>query len=212
MRPPCPRDYNFAAGLRLMHDLLHSLTPKLRRVLIVAFGFGVLWLPATPALADFSIVTGKSVLSGNTINTSAKLNLAITGEPEVALSKGIGLTLVIKSHLYRASLASWYFKIGEWEDRLSLEHHSLSNRYTLTNLNTRITQDFATLAETLDFLKRYTKAVTLPSGVSAGDELQMRLQVSLSRGDLPGPLKLVALVVKDWRLASDWERWKVTIP
>ena len=46
----------------------------------------------------------------------------------------------------------------------------------------------------------------------AGDELQMRLQGALSRGDLPGPLKLVALVVKDWRLASDWERWKVTIP
>ena len=75
-----------------------------------------------------------------------------------------------------------------------------------------MTQDFATLAETLDFLERYTKAVTLPSGVSTSDALQMRLQVSLSRSDLPGPLKLVALVLKDWRLASDWERWKVTIP
>ena len=212
MRDSCSRDYNFAVGLRLMHDLLHSLMPKLRRIFIAAFGLGMLWLPATLALADFSIVAGNSVLSGNTVNTSAKLHLAISGEPEVALSKGIGLTLVIKSHLYRASLASWYFKIGEWEDRLSLEHHSLSNRYTLTNLNTRITQDFATLAETLDFLERYTKAVTLPSGVSTSDALQMRLQVSLSRSDLPGPLKLVALALKDWRLASDWERWKVTIP
>ena len=79
----------------------------------------MLLLPAIPALADFSIVAGKSVLNGNTVNTSAKLHLAISGEPEVALSKGIGLTLVIKSHLYGNSLASWYFKIGEWEDRLS---------------------------------------------------------------------------------------------
>ncbi len=212
MRHAHPSDYNFAVGLSLMHNLLNSLMPKWRRMFIAAFSLGALWFPATPALADFTIVGGKSVLSGNTITTSARLDLAIRGEPEVALSKGIGLTLVIKSHLYRASLASWYFKIAEWEDQLLLEHHSLSNRYTLTNLDTNITEDFATLAETLDFLEQYTQAVTLPSGVSANDALQMRLQVSLSRSALPGPLKLVALVLKDWRLASDWERWKVTTP
>ena len=95
---------------------------------------------------------------------------------------------------------------------LLLEHHSLSNRYTLTNPDSSITEDFATLTETLDFLKQYTKTVVLPGGVNPNDALQMRLQVSLSRGDLPGPLKLVALFLKDWRLGSDWERWKVTIP
>jgi len=155
---------------------------------------------------------GKSVRVGNTLKTSARLNLSITGEPEVALSKGIGLTLVVKSRLYRASLAYWYFKISEWEDRLLLEHHSLSNRYTLTTMDSGITEDFATLAETLDSLRRYAKTVVLPASVSANDALQMRLQVSLSRSDLPGPLKLVALILKDWRISSDWERWKVTIP
>jgi len=195
-----------------MNNFLNSLMPKWRRIVIAAFSLGVLWLPAAPALADFNIVGGQSVLSGNTVTTSVRLDLAISGEPEVALSKGIGLTLVIRSHLYRASLVSWYFKIAEWEDHLLLEHHSLSNRYTLTNPDTNKTEDFTTLAETFDFLEQYTQAVTLPSGVSANDALQMRLQVSLSRSALPGPLKLVALVLKDWRLASDWERWKVTTP
>lgn len=176
------------------------------------FSVGVLWLAAPPAMADFTVSEGKSVLMGNSIKTSAHLDLNINGEPAVALSKGISLTLLVKSHLYRASLASWQFKIGEWEDRLLLEHHSLSNRYTLTNPDSSITEDFATLTETLDFLKQYTKTVVLPSGVNPNDALQMRLQVSLSRGDLPGPLKLVALFLKDWRLGSDWERWKVTIP
>ena len=212
MRHALPSDYNFAVGLSLMNNFLNSLMPKWRRIVIAAFSLGVLWLPAAPALADFNIVGGQSVLSGNTVTTSARLDLAISGEPEVALSKGIGLTLVIRSHLYRASLVSWYFKIAEWEDHLLLEHHSLSNRYTLTNPDTNNTEDFATLAETFDFLAQYTQAVTLPSGVSANDALQMRLQVSLSRSALPGPLKLVALVLKDWRLASDWERWKVTTP
>ena len=184
----------------------------MNRFWIAVFSVGVLWLPAPPAMADFTVSEGKSVLIGNNIRTSAHLDLSINGEPAVALSKGISLTLLVKSHLYRASLASWHFKIGEWEDRLLLEHHSLSNRYTLTNPDSSITEDFATLTETLDFLKQYTKTVVLPGGVNPNDALQMRLQVSLSRGDLPGPLKLVALFLKDWRLGSDWERWKVTIP
>ena len=184
----------------------------MNRFWIAVFSVSVLWLPAPPAMADFTVSEGKSVLIGNSIKTSAHLDLNINGEPAVALSKGISLTLLVKSHLYRASLASWHFKIGEWEDRLLLEHHSLSNRYTLTNPDSSITEDFATLTETLDFLKQYTKTVVLPGGVNPNDALQMRLQVSLSRGDLPGPLKLVALFLKDWRLGSDWERWKVTIP
>ena len=195
-----------------MHVFLNSLPPRMNRFWIVVFSVGVLWLPAPPAMADFTVSEGKSALIGNSIKTSAHLDLNINGEPAVALSKGISLTLLVKSHLYRASMASWHFKIGEWEDRLLLEHHSLSNRYTLTNPDSSITEDFATLTETLDFLKQYTKTVALPGGVNPNDALQMRLQVSLSRGDLPGPLKLVALFLKDWRLGSDWERWKVTIP
>ena len=91
---------------------------------------------------------------------------------------GIGLTLVIKSHLYRASLASWYFKIGEWEDRLSLEHHSLSNRYTLTNLNTRITQDFATLA----------RDTRLPGALHQSGHASQRCQCERRAADAPAGL------------------------
>ncbi|HCK76953.1 MAG TPA: hypothetical protein DHW07_07385 [Gammaproteobacteria bacterium] len=195
-----------------MHVFFNSLFPRVSRFWLAVFSVGVLSLPAVPVMADFTVSEGKSVLIDNQIKTSARLNLDINGEPEVALSKGIALTLLVKSHLYRASLASWHFKIGEWEDRLLLEHHSLSNRYTLTISDSSITEDFATLTETLDFLGQYTKTVALPDGVSANDALQMRLQVSLSRSDLPGPLKLVALFLKDWRIGSDWERWKVTIP
>ncbi len=202
----------YPVGSSLMHVFLNSLFPRMNRFWLAVFSVGVLWLPAVPVMADFTVSEGRSVLIGDSIKTSARLNLNINGEPEVALSKGIALTLLVKSHLYRASLASWHFKIGEWEDRILLEHHSLSNRYTLTTSDSSITEDFATLTETLDFLRRYTKTVVLPDGVGANDALQMRLQVSLSRGDLPGPLKLVALFLKDWRLGSDWERWKVTIP
>ena len=195
-----------------MNVFLNSLLPWMNRFWLAVFSAGVLWLPAASAMADFTVSEGKSVLIGNSIKTSAHLDLHINGEPAIALSKGIPLTLLVKSHLYRASLASWHFKIGEWEDRLLLEHHSLSNRYTLTTLDSSITEDFATLTETLDFLRQYAKTVVLPDGVNPNDALQIRMQVSLSRGDLPGPLKLVALVLKDWRLGSDWERWQVTIP
>ncbi len=177
------------------------------RILLLATllgGFSV------PAQAEFMVASGQSQLADNTLNTTARLNLKITGDPAQALTKGIGLTIVIKTRLYRASLASWFFKVATWEDRYRVEHHALSNLYTLTHTNTGMTEEFPTLAETLDAMERYAITVQLPSGINKHDTLQIRLQVTLDRNDLPGPLKLVALISRQWQLRSSWGRWKVS--
>ena len=72
-----------------MHVFLNSLPPRINRFRIAVFCVGVLWRPAPPAMADFTVSEGKSVLIGNSIKTSAHLDLNINGEPAVALSKGI---------------------------------------------------------------------------------------------------------------------------
>ncbi|MDE0975892.1 MAG: DUF4390 domain-containing protein [Arenicellales bacterium] len=161
------------------------------------------------AHAQFAVNSGQSKLVGGLLSTSARLTLKITGDPAQALSKGIGLTIVVQTRLYRASLASWYFKVANWEQRFRVEHHALSNRYTLTQVATGTTDDFPTLTETLSAIGHFAKTVDLPAGAHENDELPMRLQVSLDRKSLPGPLKLVALIFKDWQLRSSWGRWKV---
>ena len=162
-----------------------------------------------PAHAQFSVNSGQSKLAGGLLSTSARLTLKITGDPAQALSKGIGLTIVVQTRLYRASLASWYFKLANWEQRFRVEHHALSNRYTLTQVATGATDNFPTLTETLSAIGRFATTVDLPAGINEHDDLQMRLRVSLDRKSLPGPLKLVALISKDWQLRSSWGRWKV---
>ncbi len=161
------------------------------------------------AHAQFAVNSGQSTLAGGLLSTSARLTLKITGDPAQALSKGIGLTIVVQTQLYRASLASWYFKVANWEQRFRVEHHALSNRYTLTRVATGTTDDFPTLTETLSAIGHFATTVDLPAGTHENDDLQMRLQVSLDRKSLPGPLKLVALIFKDWQLRSSWGRWKV---
>ena len=161
------------------------------------------------AHAQFAVISGQSKLAGGLLSTSARLTLKITGDPAQALSKGIGLTIVVQTQLYRASLASWYFKVANWEQRFRVEHHALSNRYTLTQVATGTTDDFPTLTETLSAIGHFATTVDLPAGAHENDDLQMRLQVSLDRKSLPGPLKLVALIFKDWQLRSSWGRWKV---
>jgi hypothetical protein len=162
-----------------------------------------------PAHAQFAVNSGQSKLAGGLLSTSARLTLKITGDPAQALSKGIGLTIVVQTRLYRASLASWYFKLANWEQRFRVEHHALSNRYTLTQVATGATDNFPTLSETLSAIGRFATTVDLPAGINENDDLQMRLRVSLDRKSLPGPLKLVALISKDWQLRSSWGRWKV---
>jgi hypothetical protein len=179
---------------------------RLPQVLLLAMlltGFSI------PAHAQFAVNSGQSKLAGGLLSTSARLTLKITGDPAQALSKGIGLTIVVQTRLYRASLASWYFKLANWEQRFRVEHHALSNRYTLTQVATGATDNFPTLTETLSAIGRFATTVDLPAGINENDDLQMRLQVSLDRKSLPGPLKLVALISKDWQLRSSWGRWKV---
>ena len=179
---------------------------RLPQVLLLAMlltGFSM------PAHAQFAVNSGQSKLAGGLLSTSARLTLKITGDPAQALSKGIGLTIVVQTRLYRASLASWYFKLANWEQRFRVEHHALSNRYTLTQVATGATDNFPTLTETLSAIGRFATTVDLPAGINENDDLQMRLRVSLDRKSLPGPLKLVALISKDWQLRSSWGRWKV---
>jgi hypothetical protein len=180
----------------------HRLLQALLLAMLLA-GFSI------QAHAQFAVNSGQSKLAGSLLSTSAQLILKITGDPAQALSKGIGLTIAVQTRLYRASLASWYFKVANWEQRFRVEHHALSNRYTLTQIATGTTDDFPTLTETLSAIGRFATTVDLPAGIHGNDDLQMRLQVSLDRKSLPGPLKLVALISKDWQLRSSWGRWKV---
>ena len=184
-----------------------SFNLKQLQLALVIFFIG---LPA--ALADFAVERGTSNVVDRLITTSARLNLTISGEPEVALSKGIGLMLEVQTELHRSSLASIYFEVAAWKDRYLIEYQGLSNRFTLTRLGTGSTQHFATLSETLSSFTQYRSKLPLPEGVSTEDELQIHLRVILDRGQLPGPLRLIALIFPEWRLDSSWGRWPVNVP
>ena len=173
--------------------------------------FFILWGYSVHTNADFRVVSGNTLLASGNLNTSANLDLVIEGDPATALSKGIGLTIIVSTRLYRASLASLFFKISEWQDEYRIEYQALSNRYTLSQTKTEVTEDFATLKETLAAMEKYSRKSAIPTGVATKDILQMRLQVSLDRNDLPGPLKLVALIRRDWQLKSNWMKWKVNV-
>jgi len=185
--------------------------PVLRRLLRFAAA-GMLLLGTTWAHADFIVESGQSRLSDGIIITDARLRLSITGDPEEALSKGIGLTLIVETELQRASLAALFFGIEKREERFQIEYQGLSNRFQLTRLRDGSKDDFATLSETLGSIERYSARHPLPEGVTPRDRLQIRLRVTLDRGALPGPLRLIALVLEDWRLDSSWSRWPVTLP
>ena len=72
-----------------------SFKRKQLQLALVIFFIG---LPA--ALADFAVERGTSNVVDRLITTSARLNLTISGEPEVALSKGIGLMLEAVSYTH----------------------------------------------------------------------------------------------------------------
>jgi len=161
------------------------------------------------AQAEFATRSGSAYIEHQVLTTTARLSLSITGDPAEALSKGIPLTILVETRLYRASLLSRFFEIATWQHPYLIEYHALSNRYTLTRPGAGPPETFPTLSETLGAIEDFSVELNLPPGVAVEDRLEVRLRTVLDRSDLPGPLKLMAFFSNDWQLQSNWQRWKV---
>jgi hypothetical protein len=139
----------------------------------------------------------------------AEIDIALTPVLEDALSKGISLYFLLEFELIRSR---WYWfneKVAGAQQQYRLTYNALTRQYRI-GVGT-LYQNFATLAEALEFMSRVRRREDIePGALRKGNVYTAALRFRLDTSQLPKPFQLNAVGSREWSVSSDWYRWTVT--
>jgi Domain of unknown function (DUF4390) len=139
---------------------------------------------------------------------TAQFEIALTHTLEDALNKGVSLYFLVEFELIRPR---WYWfneKIAGFDHQYRMSFNALTRQYRIGVGN--LHQNFATLAEALEFMSRVRRRIDLePGSLRRDGPLIAGLRFRLDTSQLPKPFQVSALGSREWSITSDWYRWTV---
>jgi len=182
-----------------------------RRIALRLIGAALVAL-ALPPSARADVVPVKAAelrVDEGDVLLSAEFDLALTPTLEEALQKGIPLYFTIEFDLTRAR---WYWvdeKIAEWSITYRVSYSSLTRQYRVAS--GPLGQTFASLDDVERFIGRVSpRPVVRADALIKGVRYEAALRIRLDVTQLPKPFQVNALALREWQLASDWQRWSFT--
>ncbi|TMH64474.1 MAG: DUF4390 domain-containing protein [Betaproteobacteria bacterium] len=140
---------------------------------------------------------------------SAEFDLALTPTLEEALQKGIPLHFVVEFDLTRAR---WYWldeRVAEWSVTYRVSYSPLTRQYRVAS--GPLGQTFESLDDVERFISRVSsRPVARADMLTKGARYEAALRIRLDVTQLPKPFQVNALALREWQLASDWQRWSFT--
>ncbi len=133
-----------------------------------------------------------------------ELNLNLSEEVREAINHGVRLTFICEFAQHR----TWLFLA--WQDiqkehRFVVSYHALSSRYLVQQDSEQSAALFRSLDNAMDFIT--SRSLSLLDSYS-DTQHSYSLRVSLSKYELPGPMRLNAFISSDWNLDTDWISWQ----
>ena len=177
---------------------------------MAAFAFGLLL--ACAAVAEqgrFSIRNAFVEPAGGVWQLNAIVELGLSAAAEEALAEGIPLTLLLEILITKERRFLPDTEVASLEQRWRLAYDALSDRYVVTNLNSRAQSTYAALAEALDYLSNVRGLPLIDEPLlEAGVRHEVSLRASVEIGGLPGAVKLL-IFWREWSRSTDWYTWSV---
>jgi hypothetical protein len=174
----------------------------------------LLVLAAGPLLAAdeqdpgrFEIREADVTRHGGVYYLDAWMELRLSPEAREALRSGVPLTIRLDVEVEHRRRFWFDGEDAVLRQRYVLEYHALTERYVVTNLNSRDQSSFATVFAALSSLGRIHRLPLLDAAVlEPNKRYSARMRVVLDSDSFPGPLRLLAFWRRDWSIASDWYR------
>jgi hypothetical protein len=139
----------------------------------------------------------------------ADFEVALTAPLEDALNKGVPLYFTFEFELIRPR---WYWfseKIANARQQYRLSFSALTRQYRV-GVRT-LHQNFATLAEALEFMSRVRlREIAEPGSLVRGRSYTASVRLRLDTSQLPRPFQITAVGSRDWSIGSDWHSWTVS--
>lgn len=158
----------------------------------------------------FEVRSADMTLENGVYYLSAWMELRLPPEAREALHSGVPLTIRLDVELVHDR--RWWVDadVAEITQRYELDYHALTERYVVTNVNSRDRSSFSTLFAALNELGRIERLALIDAVLLEPDRrYDVRLRVVLDMERLPGPLRLLAFWRRDFSIASEWYQWRL---
>jgi hypothetical protein len=140
------------------------------------------------------------------VEISCDQRLELSAEARSALRHGVPLTIEVE--LILRDLAS-RTRVGGITRRYEVRYLPLSEHYQVSGIGAHNVATFPRLRHALAELSRLDLSLevgTLPAG-----DYEVLARSRLAHDDLPPPMRLPALFDPEWKHASNWTAWPMTI-
>lgn len=130
--------------------------------------------------------------------------ISLTGQPQEAVESGVALTFHCDfAMIKRIFFLSWAEKSRKHS--FVVTHHALSNRYIVNHNDGQHRHSFRSLDASMNYLAGEAQRL-YKNYLEQNADYEIRL--SLSKFELPGPIRLSAFLASDWDLDTGWVKWE----
>lgn len=163
---------------------------------------------ATAWASGFDVLSAATRLENGVYRLNARIEYRFSTVALDALQNGVPLTVALDMEVRRRRSWVWDETVYALTQRFQLEYHALSRQYLVNNLNSGERRGFATRSAALRFMGDIADFPLLDRSLLAENErYEGALRARIDLEALPAPLRLVAYLSDDWRLASEWYSW-----
>ncbi len=168
------------------------------------------WLVAASDRADAFLRMGdiSTVKQGGFFNFSTRLEIALSEEMQDALRNGVRQIYLLELQVRVPRFKVFHREIFSRKHRYELRYHALSKKYLVRHINNGNQFSFYTLSAALEHM---SKIIELPllkeAAINDVANYDLRVKFMLDIEELPLPLKIHALMNRDWRIATKWQAW-----
>ncbi|MDX1655622.1 MAG: DUF4390 domain-containing protein [Candidatus Competibacteraceae bacterium] len=169
-------------------------------------------LLALPAwAAGFKVLEARTQEVAGVYRLDARIDYELSDPALEALFNGVPLTLQLEMEILRRRDWLWDETVASLTQRFRLEYHALARQYLVTNLNSGEFRSFPTRSAAMEYLGRIEDFPLIDSSLLEpdGNYYYGQLRASLDIESLPAPLRPVAYLSSQWRLASPWYLWSL---
>jgi hypothetical protein len=162
----------------------------------------------------FQVVSAYPTERGGVYYVDAKILYELPTTADEALRSGVTLTLEVQIEVERLRRFPMPDKgIASLRQRYALQYHALSDRYIVQNLNSGEQATFSTLGAAEAALGELHELPVIDVALlEPGVRHQISIRAVLDIRRLPVPLRLFAFFFEDWRVTSEWYRWRFERP
>lgn len=196
-----------------MQQAAHRGATALRRTAAATLALACVLLctPAIGATGGFvQILKASTQLRDGVWYLDADIAWRPGDEAREALDSGLALEVKLDIIVSRQRKLLWDPNVAELEQRYTLRYHALTQRFIVVNRNSGEQFTFGSLDAALRALGDVRHLPVIDDSLlEEGERYHVALRAELDMKQLGGPLALIAFLWNDWRVASEWEQWRL---